>query len=317
MTDDYYCRNFQQSKSISDENLNADDNTQQTSTSLNKNFNRLTDKIFTGDITSLRNERKMCKFNIEYLIDMSEMRPEILNSKQLLGKLPCLCTMAHSRITLSVQLTDKSFKNLFIAFSEVNKLIHLAKKSVNKKCVLVFGKESLSSPVVCACAQYLMVDYQMDMKTALHTILGRRYKFIHLNFDHDLQTYLTQLETYLKHLAANIQFENLPNKSNKAKFVYNTFTNEEDEDQSNLQFDNIDKSNLDYCNISDEETDYRDVQYKSRKKYITNKNDSNKLLISTSREFKQSSFAFNKLKKAENSSKNDQNNNENLKMAWM
>jgi hypothetical protein len=235
----------------------------------------------------------------------------------LLGKLACLCNLAHSRTTLSVQLIDKSFKNLFIAFSEVNKLIHLAKKSVKNKCVLIFGKENLSSPVVCACAQYLMVDYQMDMKTALNVILGRQYSYVDLNFDQELKNYLVQLETYLKHLAANIQFENLPNKSNKAKFVYNTFTNEEAEDEkSSVQFDNIDKSNLDYCNISDEDNDYGDVQYKNRNKYIA-ETDSNKLLINSSREYKQNSFAFNKLKKSENSSKNGPDSNANFKMAWM
>lgn len=121
----------------------------------NQNFLIITKHIYIGNIASIKNERIMCRLGIEYLIDMSNMRPDDLN-QQTLGKLPCLCTKQHSRLYLSVNIFETSFKSLFAAFSEVNKFIQRAKRSSGcdghqierKNRVLLFGKESLSQQVL-------------------------------------------------------------------------------------------------------------------------------------------------------------------------
>lgn len=254
----------------------------------------------------IKNERKMCKYNIEYLIDMTDMRPEDLN-RQTLGKLPCLCKIPHSRTTLSVELTDKSFKNLFIAFSEVNKLIQRSKKT--NKSVLIFGKEHLSHQVVCACSQYLMVDYQMDMKTALKTILGKDYRLADL--EKSFINYLEQLEEYLKHLSVNIQFKfsYIPSsRLNKAKMVYKPC----DDFSLNVS----DKTCLDYCNISDED---ETIQFDGKKKYSEKKSTMDLLNDTDGFRFKsyKKSVSFSKLKNAESSASNSLTKNDGFKMAWM
>ncbi len=147
----------------------------------------------------------MCRLGIEYLIDMSNMRPDDLN-RQTLGKLPCLCKQQHSRLYLSVQISDTSFKSLFAAFSEVNKFIQRAKRSTDhRNKVLVFGKESLSQPVICACLQYLMVDYQMGLSQALHIIFKNSNQgSVSFRLEACYQTYLEQLQNYLRHLSTTL-----------------------------------------------------------------------------------------------------------------
>jgi hypothetical protein len=117
------------------------------------NFLRITENLYTGSVKSITNERKMCKLNIEYLIDISNLRPDDLN-KQSISKLPCLCKKQHSRIYLSIEITDTSFKSLFNSFSEINKFILRARKSSRR--VLIFGKDNFSSIVLCACLQVSM-----------------------------------------------------------------------------------------------------------------------------------------------------------------
>lgn len=113
-----------------------------------KNFLNITNHIFIGNISCVKNERKLCRLGIEYIIDMTNMRPDDLN-RQTLGKLPCLCQKQHSRLYLSVMIAETSFKSLFASFSEVNKFIQRAKKSRNEKNkVLIFGKENLPQSVI-------------------------------------------------------------------------------------------------------------------------------------------------------------------------
>jgi len=136
---------------------------------------------------------------------MSNMRPDDLN-RHTLGKLPCLCKQQHSRLYLSVQISDTSFKSLFAAFSEVNKFIQRAKRSSDhRNKVLVFGKETVSQPVVCACLQYLMVDYQMSLSQALNIIFKNSNQSSNsFNLETCYRTYLEQLQNYLRHLSTTL-----------------------------------------------------------------------------------------------------------------
>jgi hypothetical protein len=138
---------------IDDENISNSVNTVNyilNDSYFNKSFLKVTENLYTGSVKSITNERKMCKLNIEYLIDITNMRPDDLN-RQSISKLPCLCSKQHSRIYLSIEITDTSFKSLFNSFSEINKFILRARKSSRR--VLIFGKDQFSSIVVCACLQ--------------------------------------------------------------------------------------------------------------------------------------------------------------------
>jgi len=165
------------------------------------NFVKICQNILIGDMNSLKNERKLCKFGIDYLIDMTNMRPDELN-RQAHGKLPCLCNKQHSRAYLSVKITDTSFKSLFFAFNEINKFINQAKKSSSGRRVLIAGKELFATHVICAFAQYLMIEYEVDQQSALHILTEKFHKQIDL--DKCYVDYLNQFELYLSHLSMSM-----------------------------------------------------------------------------------------------------------------
>jgi len=312
-------------KSISNEFLNEENSIKKSENS-NKNFLRVTEKIFIGSMSAIKNERKMCKLHIDILIDMTNMKPDDLN-RQTLGKLPCLCKTPHSRTILSVDVTDKSFKNLFMVFSEINKQIQHAKKT--HKCVLIFGKEYLAPQVICACTQYLMVDFQMDMGTALKVISRKN------SIDDQFIDYLEQLENYLKHLSINItsNVNNKPAKlANKNKIVYKSFDNDDDfnfdQKKKLIHFHNIEKNNLDYFEISNEDDDDDDDDDEYDYDNNSNNNNANDGPFSTKNKYiakKNAIELLNEIKDfrsipKSNELKNTENNTNAFrpkKMAWM
>ena len=174
---------------------------------------------------------------------MTNIRPDDLN-RQTLVKLPCLCKKQHSRLYLSVMISETSFKSLFASFSEVNKFIQLAKKAQNdKNKVLIFGKENFSQTVIkidnsdlimltwqinlhshlkviCSCCQYLMVEYGINSEQALKLTLQKTYSF-QFHLEKCYHEYLNQLEVYLKHLSNNFhpstQLSSLQNQTKNFK----------------------------------------------------------------------------------------------------
>ena len=186
---------------------------------------------------SIKNERKMCKLGIEYLIDMTNMRPDDLN-RQTLGKIPCLCKKQHSRFHLAVEIVDTSFKSLFKAFLEVNKIIQSAKKSKHDRKVLIFGIGMLEQQVICACSQYLMVEYELNLDEAMQLILQKnslhpsRLKMNKFYID-----YLKRFEVYLKHVSEAVygsgtaesrrEFKRRSSKKKNALAFYDFYSNQE------------------------------------------------------------------------------------------
>ena len=150
---------------------------------------------------SIKNERKMCKFGIEYLIDMTNMRPDDLNRKTL-GKLPCSCKKQHSRFHLAVEIADTSFKTLFKSFLEVNKIIQNARNSKMQRKVIIFGINLFEQQVLCACIQYLMVEYELTFDEGLETIYRQTSSHCpQIKMNNFFIDYLKRFEIYLKHVS--------------------------------------------------------------------------------------------------------------------
>ena len=231
----------------------------------------ITEHIYTGSMSSIKNDRQMCRLGIEYLIDMTNMRPDDLN-RQTLGKLPCLCAKQHSRLTISVTILDTSFKSLFAAFSEVNKFIQRAKKSaLERNKVLIFGKEFFSHQVICALTQYLMVDYEMSLDQALEVIFQKYFHTKQIQIEKCYLVYLKQLETYLQHLSINfyppkqlapssyqqhklsssIKNEKRPGKDSTLIVVKNKKYENNDHDD----YDDDDEADTDYDDYNDDDDD--------------------------------------------------------------
>lgn len=77
----------------------------------NNQLVRISDWVYCGNLNSVKNERALCQLGIEYVIDMSNMRPDDLSRAQTLGKLPCRCKrQQHSRFYLTIELQDTNFK---------------------------------------------------------------------------------------------------------------------------------------------------------------------------------------------------------------
>ena len=165
------------------------------------NFVQITDYLYVGNIGSIKNERKMCKLGIEYLIDMTNMRPDDLNRKTL-GKLPCSCKKQHSRYHLAVEIADTSFKTLFKSFLEVNKIIQSARNSKMQRKVLIFGISLFEQQVICACIQYLMIEYELTLDEGLESILRQTSSHSpQIKMNKFFIDYLKRFEIYLKHVS--------------------------------------------------------------------------------------------------------------------
>lgn len=77
----------------------------------NNQLVKISDWVYCGNLNSVKNERALCHLGIEYVIDMSNLRPDDLSRAQTLGRLPCTCKrQQHSRFYLTIELRETSFK---------------------------------------------------------------------------------------------------------------------------------------------------------------------------------------------------------------
>ena len=220
------------------------------------NFIKITDYLYTGNIGSIKNERKMCKLGIEYLIDMTNLRPDDLNRKTL-GRVPCLCKRQHSRFHLSVEIADTSFKMLFKAFLEVNKIIQCARKAKNERKVLIFGMGLFEQQVVCACLQYLMVEYEFTLDESLQAVLNKASSNIaNLKMNKFYLDYLKRFQVYLKHVSESLNGYNVYDRSQKYDKInkknsmnfYDFYSNQELKDDESFKYSPVKKNHLSITN---------------------------------------------------------------------
>lgn len=281
-----------------------------------KSFLRITDQLFTGNLGSIKNERKMCRLGIEYLIDMTNMRPDDLN-RQTLGKLPCLCKRQHSRLYLTLEITDTSFKSLFNAFSEVNKFIQRARKSNFSKGVLIFGKSVIDQQVICACAQFLMVEYEISLDKALQVILEKIPHINKIKMDKCYLDYLKQFECYLNHMSSTIpnkqaqSMEKNENKKTKTSNNKSETTSSSASSKSNAQAVFYDFSNTDFNEDLDED-ESNAIQFDDDGIRDNFERNSSKKLT----KFREVNEEEEEEEEA-NDEKNNKYKNKNFKMAWM
>lgn len=164
---------------------------------------QITDDLFCGNFNFVKNEKKLCKMNIEYLIDMTNMRPDEL-SRRSLGKIPCNCLKQHSRMYINIEIKETDFKSLFKSFCEVNKFIQKSRRSPITKRVLIFGKNTYSSEVICAATQYLMVEYDMSLDMALKSVAKQQFYRISYNIDERYRNFLFDFEKYLSFMSQKV-----------------------------------------------------------------------------------------------------------------
>ena len=284
-------------------NNNKNNNKNNNDSDKSQNFISITENLYVGNIGVIKNERRMCRLNIEYLIDMTNMRPDDLN-RQTLGKLPCLCKLQHSRLYLTVELVDTNYKTLFNSYAEINKYIEKAKKS-NKR-VLIFGKDIFQQHLITALAQYLMLDYEMNLDNALNTI-SKRIDESTVHIGKSFLDYLKNFESYLQHLSINLYGTNDKNVvggtnlSNISKLNLKSSRNEAKDLKKFEKFNNFGEDDDDYDDEDDEDDDYDDEDDDSDAK-------------SNTRSRKQNQTRFTVLPGTDMESKKQSNR---LKIAWI
>ncbi|CAF0720426.1 unnamed protein product [Adineta ricciae] len=185
----------------------------------------LTQNILLGSIRALQNERQLCKYSVDYLIDATNMRPNELARKANVGaRLPCHCGHTHSRCTLTLEFdqpyvssttnstllsTDHNNQNnskmrelsrtyLGQLFSAVNRFISKAQQE--GKRILIYGFElTPNSPLAVIAIQYLMLTEELSYTEATHRI-HRLFPIIPLQhqqypiMEKRFQDYLKQLD---------------------------------------------------------------------------------------------------------------------------
>lgn len=240
-------------------------------------FIQISNDLFCGNLSLVKNERQLCKMNIEYLIDMTNMRPEEISGKNL-GKIPCNCLKQHSRMYMNVEIKETDFKSLFKSFCEVNKCIQKSRKSSTVRRVLIFGQSTYCSQVVCAAAQYLMVEYDMSVEMALKNIAKQQFDALKSKLDKSYVKYLSDFEKYLNYMSVRVfgklGFEDqapIGSKSLQAKRDmfeenFNFFDENEVHDFDEEEFESASQMQSSMTNLAESEDKKRSSMKKNRTK---------------------------------------------------
>ncbi|CAF0947014.1 unnamed protein product [Didymodactylos carnosus] len=172
----------------------------------------ITDDIFIGTLRSLQNERQLCKLTIDYLINASNMRPDEIARKSMVGsKLPCTCGQQHSRCILTVEYLEsqKTAKYLYHLFDEINKFI--MKSKLNGKKVLVYGYD-YSVFVIVIAIQYLMSNCDYTLPQAYEYVMQLIPGAQSPDLDKTFYDHLKQLDAYLQRDSFPKQFNDSRSK---------------------------------------------------------------------------------------------------------
>ena len=133
---------------------------------------QVTDYLFVGSIESAYNERRLCRLDIESLVDISNMSEmQVPSNKKT--QCPCLCQtdFKHFRSRLIIAVADDEKEDIGPYFDEVNRFIEAARRCGRK--VLVYSYEGKSRAVVFA-MQYLMSYENLLLRQAYNLIKKQR-----------------------------------------------------------------------------------------------------------------------------------------------
>ena len=133
---------------------------------------QVTDYLFVGSIESAYNERRLCRLDIESLVDISNMSEmQVPSNKKT--QCPCLCQtdFRHFRSRLIIAVADDEKEDIGPYFEEVNRFIEAARRCGRK--VLVYSYEGKSRAVVFA-MQYLMSYESLLLRQAYNLIKKQR-----------------------------------------------------------------------------------------------------------------------------------------------
>ena len=153
---------------------------------------QVTDYMFVGCIESAHNERKLCRLEIESLVDISNLSEMQIPAHKKL-QCPCLCPTEskHFRSRLIIAVPNEENDAIDQYFDEVNKFIEGARRCSKK--VLVYSFEGKSRAPLFA-IQYLMSFEGLLLRQAYSMI---KKQWPHVSLNPSFQRCLEKLEKSL------------------------------------------------------------------------------------------------------------------------
>lgn len=133
---------------------------------------QITEYLFIGSIESAYNERRLCRLEIESLVDISNLgEMQVPPQKKL--SCPCLCQneFKHFRSRLIIAIPDEAIDGVDQYFEEVNKFIEGARRCSKK--VLIYSYEGKSRSALFA-VQYLMSFEGLLLRQAYNMVKKQR-----------------------------------------------------------------------------------------------------------------------------------------------
>ena len=133
---------------------------------------QVTDYLFVGSIESAYNERRLCRLDVESLVDISNLSEmQVPSNKKT--QCPCLCQtdFKHFRSRLIIAVADDEKEDVAQYFEEVNRFIEAARRCGRK--VLVYSYEGKSRAAVFA-MQYLMSYENLLLRQAYNLVKKQR-----------------------------------------------------------------------------------------------------------------------------------------------
>lgn len=133
---------------------------------------QITDYMFVGSIESAYNERRLCRLDIESLVDISNLSEMQVPPQKKLA-CPCLCQteFKHFRSRLIIAVPDEENDGIDQYFEEVNKFIEGARRCSKK--VLIYSYEGKSRAALFA-VQYLMSFEGLLLRQAYNMVKKQR-----------------------------------------------------------------------------------------------------------------------------------------------
>lgn len=133
---------------------------------------QITEYMFIGSIESAFNDRRLCRLDIESLVDISNLNEMQVPSHKKIA-CPCLCQIdfKHFRSRLIIAVPDDENEGIDQYFEEVNKFIEGARRCSKK--VLIYSYEGKSRAALFA-VQYLMSYEGLLLRQAYNMVKKQR-----------------------------------------------------------------------------------------------------------------------------------------------
>lgn len=131
---------------------------------LNNLVCQVLDHLFMSGIEAAYNANLLCRLNIEYMIDISNVEPQKVPRNRR-SDCPCLCSLetAHSRARMTITIEENSTIDLIPYFKDVNDFIESAHAC--GKSVLIHSYHGRNRCAVLV-LQYLMMIKRINLERA-------------------------------------------------------------------------------------------------------------------------------------------------------